>query len=88
MAKARKGQDEAEKDTDDTQSVWRSEPAAVYGLEHPVTCSSCRCEIDQLFAVRLFRARANFMSSLPRSGRVLVCPSCRAIVSGELGAVL
>jgi hypothetical protein len=73
---------------EDTQSVWRSEPAAVYGLEHPVTCPTCRSEIDQLFAVRLFRARVNFVSSLPRSGRVLVCPSCRTILPGELGAVL
>ena len=73
---------------EDTQSVWRSEPAAVYGLEHPVTCPNCESEIDRLFAVRLFRARVNFVSSLPRSGRVLVCPLCRSILPGELGAVL
>ena len=73
---------------EDTQSVWRSEPAAVYGLEHPVTCPNCTVEIDRLFAVRLFRAKVNFVSSLPRSGRVLVCPSCRTILPGELGAVL
>jgi uncharacterized protein YbaR (Trm112 family) len=73
---------------DDTQSVWRGEPAAVYGLEHPICCPNCRSEIQELYAVRLFRARVNFMSSLPRSGRLLVCPSCRAPVAGELGAVL
>ncbi len=28
------------------------------------------------------------MSSLPRSGRLLVCPKCRAVVPGELGVVL
>jgi len=67
---------------------WRSLPAAVYGLEHPLLCPACRAEIDQLFVVRLFRARVNFMSSLPRSGRVLVCPKCRTIVPGELGAVI
>jgi hypothetical protein len=67
---------------------WQTEPAAVYGLEHPVDCPVCRQEIDRLFVVRLYRARVSFMSSLPRSGRLLVCPNCRSIVPGELGAVL
>ena len=67
---------------------WRSSPAGVYGLEHPLRCPSCRGEIDQVFVVRLFRARVNFMSSLPQSGRVLACPKCRTILPGELGAVL
>lgn len=73
---------------DDTQSVWRSQPAAVYGLEHPITCPGCNSEIGELYAVRMFRARVNFMSSLPRSGRLLVCPNCRTPVPAELGAVL
>lgn len=67
---------------------WGAEPAAVYGLEQPVRCPACGVEIDQLFVVRLYRARVNFVSSLPRSGRLLVCPKCRAVVPGELGAVL
>jgi len=67
---------------------WQSSPAAVYGLEHPLRCPACHAEIDQLFVIRLFRARVNFMSSLPRSGRVLACPKCRVILPGELGAVL
>lgn len=66
---------------------WQSSPAAVYGLEHPVRCPGCHAEIDQIFVIRLFRARVNFMSSLPRSGRVLACPKCRTILPGELGAV-
>jgi len=74
--------------SDEIPSGWRSEPAAVYGLEHPVVCPLCREEIDRLFAVRLYRARVNFMSSLPRSGRVVVCPKCRAVLPAELGAVL
>ena len=77
-----------QRDADDTQSVWKSEPAAVYGLEHPVSCPSCASEIQELYAVRMFRARVNFMSSLPRSGRLLVCPNCRTPLPGELGAVL
>lgn len=67
---------------------WRTTPAAIYGLEHPVVCGHCHKEIHQLYVVRLFRMRANFLSSLPRSGRVIVCPNCRAIVPGELGGVL
>ena len=67
---------------------WKHEPAAIYGLEQSVRCPVCREEIDRLLVVRLFRARAAFVSSLPRSGRVLACPSCRAIVPAELGAVL
>ena len=67
---------------------WRSPPAAVYGLEHPVVCGACHAELDEVFVVRLFRARANFMSSLPRSGRLIVCPRCRAVLPGELGGVL
>jgi len=87
MAKRSKKTD-AGASPEDTQSVWRVEPAAVYGLEHPICCPNCQAEIQELYAVRLFRARVNFMSSLPRSGRLLVCPQCRAPVSGELGAVL
>ncbi len=81
--------DDAEDDTGAPPPPgWKSEPAAVYGLEHPVTCPVCRAEVDELFVVRLFRARVSFVSSLPRSGRVLACPKCRAVVPGELGAVL
>jgi hypothetical protein len=78
----------ASHDGEDTQSVWQNEPAAVYGLEQPVCCPVCRASVDRLYAVRLFRAKVNFMSSLPRSGRILVCPHCRAILPAELGAVL
>ncbi len=67
---------------------WRSALAAIYALELPVVCSACRQEIDQLHVVRLYRAKVNFVSSLPRSGRVLVCPKCRTLVPGELGGVL
>ncbi len=67
---------------------WRGEPAAVYGLEQPVVCPACRGEIDRIFVVRLYRARVNFMSSLPRSGFLLACPDCRVVLPGELGAVL
>ena len=73
---------------DQAVSDWRSTLPATYGLEQPVLCCNCRQEIDKLHVVRLYRAKVNFVSSLPRSGRILVCPLCRMIVPGELGAVL
>ena len=78
----------AELTADDTQSVWKSEPAAVYGLEHPICCPGCEAQIGEVYAIRMFRARVNFMSSLPRSGRLVVCPNCRTPIPAELGAVL
>jgi len=72
---------------DATQAVWERQPVAVYGLEQPVRCPSCREVIDRLYVVRLYRARVDFVSSLPRSGRLLVCPRCRTALPGELGAV-
>ncbi|HYH45263.1 MAG TPA: hypothetical protein VEG34_06210 [Thermoanaerobaculia bacterium] len=72
----------------DRPGDWRSSLAAIYSLELPVVCSACRQEIDQLYVVRLYRSKVNFVSSLPRSGRVLVCPKCRTLVPGELGGVL
>jgi len=74
-------------DGDPVPNGWRAAPAAVYGLEHAILCPTCRQEITELFVVRLYRTRVHFVSSLPRSGRVLVCPRCRAVVPGELGAV-
>ncbi|MEZ5313331.1 MAG: hypothetical protein R2862_06560 [Thermoanaerobaculia bacterium] len=53
--------------SDGTTDDWPVAPAAVYGLEQPLRCPSCEQSIDQIVVVRLFRARVNFMSSLPRS---------------------
>lgn len=57
---------------------------AVYRLESAVRCPHCQETILTLQAVRLLRTQVNFTSTLPRRGRVLVCPSCSAIVSAEL----
>ncbi|MGE0640233.1 MAG: hypothetical protein AB7G12_07955 [Thermoanaerobaculia bacterium] len=78
---------QATEGSDGTTDDWPVAPAAVYGLEQPLRCPSCEQSIDQIVVVRLFRARVNFMSSLPRSGRLLACPRCRTILPGELGAV-
>jgi DNA-binding response OmpR family regulator len=57
---------------------------AVYRLETPVSCPQCRETITTLKAVRLLRTQVNFTSTLPRRGRVLVCPGCLCVVSAEL----
>jgi CheY-like chemotaxis protein len=57
---------------------------AAYSLECPVRCPSCGDTISTLKAVRLLRSHVNFTSTLPRRGRLVVCPSCLAVVPAEL----
>jgi CheY-like chemotaxis protein len=57
---------------------------AEYSLECPVRCPSCGDTISALKAVRLLRAHVNFTSTLPRRGRLVVCPNCLAVVPAEL----
>jgi CheY-like chemotaxis protein len=58
---------------------------AEYALEHAVRCTSCREMIKSLKAVRVMRSKVNFTSTLPRRGRIVVCPRCLAILPVELG---
>jgi hypothetical protein len=57
---------------------------AEYTLEYLAACPRCGEAIKTLRVIRLLRTRVNFVSTLPRRGRVLACPFCRAIISGEL----
>jgi FixJ family two-component response regulator len=57
---------------------------AAYSLECPVRCPSCGDTISTLKAVRLLRTHVNFTSTLPRRGRLVVCPSCLAVLPAEL----
>jgi ribosomal protein S27E len=57
---------------------------AVYRLETPVKCPYCGETISILKAVRLLREQVNFTSTLPRRGRVVACPVCRAVLPAEL----
>jgi DNA-directed RNA polymerase subunit RPC12/RpoP len=57
---------------------------AVYKLESPVKCPYCGENISTMKAVRLLRDQVNFTSTLPRRGRVLACPNCRAVLPAEL----
>jgi hypothetical protein len=66
------------------EAALRQSSEAVYRLESPVRCAQCREMISTLQAVRLLRTQVNFTSTLPRRGRVLVCPFCASVVSAEL----
>jgi len=57
---------------------------AEYSLECPVRCPSCREILTTVKAVRLLRARVNFTSTLPRRGRLIVCPHCLGVIPAEL----
>ncbi len=57
---------------------------AMYRLESPVRCPQCGETITSLKAVRLLRTQVNFTSTLPRRGRVVICPCCLSVVPAEL----
>jgi hypothetical protein len=60
---------------------------AEYTLETPVSCPNCKGEISSVHVVRLLRSRINFTSTLPRRGHVILCGSCRAMLSANLGGI-
>jgi hypothetical protein len=57
---------------------------AEYALEYAAVCPSCEDVLTSLKVIRLLRTRVNFTSTLPRHGRVMICPSCRTILSATL----
>jgi hypothetical protein len=72
-------------DSLDVPVEWQG--AAVYAMEVPARCPYCREVIRTLRVLRLKRSQVQFTSSLPRGGRVLVCPACERILSAELSAL-
>ncbi|HKY33994.1 MAG TPA: hypothetical protein VJV23_15795 [Candidatus Polarisedimenticolia bacterium] len=60
---------------------------AEYSLEMSLSCQHCRQEIQTVQVVRLLRHRVNFTSTLPRKGHIIICPSCRGILSANLGGM-
>ena len=78
MSDARTVQDSVE-----TQTTER-DVEAEYTLGHRVKCPYCSTGLATIKVVRLLRTRVNFTSTLPRQGRVLVCPSCQRVLSAEL----
>jgi hypothetical protein len=65
---------------------WQA--VALYTLELPARCPHCREPIRTLRALKLARTQVSFTSTLPRSGRVLVCPLCERIISAELTGLI
>lgn len=70
-------------DADLADATWL-EGAAVYALEQAAKCPQCRESIDNLRVLGLTRTQVAFTSTLPRKGRVIVCPKCGQIISAEL----
>lgn len=68
--------------TEDAQYVRDSE--AEYTLEYEARCPSCHSPLRTVKVVRLLRSRVNFTSTLPRHGRVIICPQCRIVMSATL----
>src|SRR5262249_19132377 len=60
---------------------------AEYQLEASLNCPQCKKEISSVHVVRILRSKVNFTSTLPRRGHVILCPSCRALLSAELGGI-
>ena len=57
---------------------------AEYALEYSCVCPVCGTTISAVKVVRMLRSRVNFTSTLPRHGRVVICPKCRVILSASL----
>jgi hypothetical protein len=60
---------------------------AEYSLELPARCPHCREIIRTIRVLRLKRTQVTFTSTLPRGGRIIVCPQCERIISAELTAL-
>jgi hypothetical protein len=66
----------------ETEHVRDSE--AEYALEYSAVCPSCEDVLKTVKVIRLLRRRVNFTSTLPRHGRIVICPNCRTILSAAL----
>ena len=69
----------------DIPAEWQG--GAVYALEVAVRCPHCLVPIRTVRVLRLRRTQVTFTSTLPRGGRVIVCPECERILSVELTAL-
>jgi hypothetical protein len=65
---------------------WQS--AATYNLEMAVRCPHCDDPIRTIRIVGLSRSQVAFTSTLPRKGRVAVCPECDRILPVELSGLI
>jgi len=65
---------------------WQS--SATYNLEMAVRCPHCDEAIRTIRIVGLRRSQVAFTSTLPRKGRIAVCPECDRILPVELSGIL
>ena len=66
--------------------LWQS--PATYTLEMAVRCPHCDEAIRTIRIVGMARSQVAFTSTLPRKGRVAVCPECDRILPVELSGLL
>jgi hypothetical protein len=66
--------------------LWQT--PATYMLETAVRCPHCDESIRTIRIVGLTRSQVAFTSTLPRKGRVAVCPECDRILPAELSGLL
>jgi len=65
---------------------WQS--SATYNLEMAVRCPHCDEAIRTIRIVGMSRSQVAFTSTLPRKGRVAICPECDRILPVELSGIL
>jgi uncharacterized protein YbaR (Trm112 family) len=78
--------EEVKAEAEEILGHWQD--VAVYTLELPVRCPSCKEPINTLRVVKLSRTQVSFTSTLPRHGRAFVCPQCERLLSVELAGLL
>ena len=71
----------------DIPAEWRS-TVARYELEQPARCPYCREVIRSLRVLKMTRSQVAFTSTLPRSGKAIVCPECDRILSADVSGLL
>jgi hypothetical protein len=71
---------------DSIPDLWQT--PATYTLEMAVRCPHCDEAISTIRIVGLTRSQVAFTSTLPRKGRVAVCPECDRILPVELSGLL
>ena len=72
--------------TEAAEPAWQS--TAMYTLELPVRCPHCDEAISTIRIVGLIRSQVAFTSTLPRKGRVAVCPECDRMLPVELSGLM
>ena len=80
--------DSSEPELDRPETTAAADVEAVFTLESTAACPACRESLETVGIVRLLRTRVNFVSSLPRRGQLMICPSCRTVLGGGLGGLV